>query len=88
MEPEVARYAPLTGAGLGLLLLKHSRDDERQADDLGLVVDAFYRRNPGLRDVECSFALDEIQNRPDYLRRRLDEVVELLQKERKRKEQR
>lgn len=35
-SPEAARYADLLQTGLGLLTLKFSRDDERQADELGL----------------------------------------------------
>jgi predicted Zn-dependent protease len=35
-SPEFARYAGVAQLGLGLLFLKYSRDDERQADDLGL----------------------------------------------------
>lgn len=34
--PELARTADLAQTGLGLLFLKYGRDDERQADDLGL----------------------------------------------------
>ncbi len=34
--PEVAQAGDLAQAGLGLLFLKYGRDDERQADDLGL----------------------------------------------------
>jgi predicted Zn-dependent protease len=34
--PEVARAGDLAQAGMGLLFLKYGRDDERQADDLGL----------------------------------------------------
>ncbi len=34
--PELQRYAGLGQAGLGLLFLKFGRDDEREADDLGL----------------------------------------------------
>lgn len=34
--PEVAQAADLATAGLGALFLKYGRDDERQADDLGL----------------------------------------------------
>lgn len=34
--PEVARAADLATVGLGALFLKYGRDDERQADDLGL----------------------------------------------------
>lgn len=34
--PEIARAADLAQTGLGLLFLKYGRDDERQADDLGL----------------------------------------------------
>lgn len=36
VEPEIARYADLAQTGLQLLFLKYSRDDERQADSLGL----------------------------------------------------
>lgn len=37
LEPELAReYGGLAQTGLGLLFLKFGRDDERQADDLGL----------------------------------------------------
>ncbi len=34
--PEVQQYADLVQTGLGLMTLKFSRDDERQADELGL----------------------------------------------------
>jgi predicted Zn-dependent protease len=36
LSPDLARYSNLASAGLNLLFLKYSRDDERQADDLGL----------------------------------------------------
>lgn len=36
LKPELQRYAELAGAGLGLLFLKFSRDDENQADELGV----------------------------------------------------
>ncbi len=36
VSPTFAEYAGIAGQGLGLLFLKFSRDDERQADDLGL----------------------------------------------------
>lgn len=36
VKPELARYADLAEQGLGLLFLKFSRNDERQADELGL----------------------------------------------------
>ncbi|HEY8518609.1 MAG TPA: M48 family metalloprotease [Gammaproteobacteria bacterium] len=35
VSPELARFGDLAGAGLNLLFLKHGRDDERQADELG-----------------------------------------------------
>jgi predicted Zn-dependent protease len=35
-SPEVERYAGAASAALGVLFLKYSRDDEQQADDLGL----------------------------------------------------
>jgi predicted Zn-dependent protease len=36
LKPELARYAGIASQGLGLLFLKYSRDDESQADQLGL----------------------------------------------------
>jgi predicted Zn-dependent protease len=36
LAPELRRYGQLASAGLGLLFLKFSRDDELQADELGL----------------------------------------------------
>jgi predicted Zn-dependent protease len=36
IDPEMARYVDLAETPLGLLFLKFGRDDERQADDLGL----------------------------------------------------
>lgn len=36
LKPELAQYANAASQGLGLLFLKFGRDDERQADDLGL----------------------------------------------------
>lgn len=36
IKPELARYAGIASQGLGLLFLKYSRDDESQADGLGL----------------------------------------------------
>lgn len=36
LRPELAGYADLAETALGVLFLKFSRDDERQADDLGL----------------------------------------------------
>ncbi len=36
VSPEVARFGDLAQTGLGILFLKYSRDDERQADELGL----------------------------------------------------
>lgn len=35
-KPELGRYAGLAQTGLGLMFLKYGRDDERQADTLGL----------------------------------------------------
>jgi predicted Zn-dependent protease len=35
LSPVIARYGQAAGAGLGLLFLKYSRDDETQADQLG-----------------------------------------------------
>jgi predicted Zn-dependent protease len=36
VSSEVGKYAGLANSALGILFLKYSRDDERQADDLGL----------------------------------------------------
>lgn len=36
VSSDVGRYAGLANSALGILFLKYSRDDERQADDLGL----------------------------------------------------
>ncbi|MFL6201322.1 MAG: M48 family metalloprotease [Thermoanaerobaculia bacterium] len=36
LKPELAQFGDLAQTGLGLLFLKYSRDDEREADDLGL----------------------------------------------------
>lgn len=36
LSPELQRFGGVAQAGLGLLFLKHGRDAERQADDLGL----------------------------------------------------
>ena len=36
LAPDLAPLAQAAGAGLGLLFLRYGRDDERQADDLGL----------------------------------------------------
>lgn len=36
VRPELANYANLAQTGLGLMFLKYGRDDEREADDLGL----------------------------------------------------
>ena len=36
LQPEIANYADLAQTGLSLLFLKYSRDDEREADTLGL----------------------------------------------------
>jgi predicted Zn-dependent protease len=44
LSPAIARYGEAAGAGLGLLFLKYSRDDETQADKLGFryALDANY----------------------------------------------
>lgn len=36
LQPELANYSELAQTGLGLMFLKYGRDDEREADDLGL----------------------------------------------------
>lgn len=53
-------------------LLYVNFDDERLSDlraaELGGLVDAFYRRAPAMRDVECTFVFDEIQVVPGWER--------------------
>lgn len=48
VSPEVAQYGQFAEMGVGLMFLKFSRDDERQADDLGLryMVTAGYDPRP------------------------------------------
>lgn len=48
LAPELSDFAGAASAGLGLLFLKFGRDDERQADDLGLayMVDAGFDPRP------------------------------------------
>lgn len=47
LKPEWQKYGQLAGAGLGLLFLKFSRDDEKQADDLGLRYMTRINKDPG-----------------------------------------
>ncbi len=54
-SPEAARYADLLQTGLGLLTLKFSRDDERQADELGLRY--MLRGNYDAREMPTVFAM-------------------------------
>lgn len=49
LEPRIQNYADLANTGLGLLFLKYSRDDEREADDLGLRY--VYRENYDPREM-------------------------------------
>ena len=53
LEPEVKKYGQLINTGLGLLFLKFSRDDEREADLLGLRY--MYRDNYDPREMDDIF---------------------------------
>lgn len=55
LRPELAGYADLAEAALGVLFLKFSRDDERQADDLGLRYLRRARYDP--REMASVFAM-------------------------------
>lgn len=72
LRPDLETVAEITGAGLGLLFLKYSRDDERQADDLGLryMVEAGYHPGQMARVFEMLEAVSggEGQDRgPEWL---------------------
>jgi len=54
ISEEFARYAGLAGAGLQVLFLKYSRDDERQADALGVDYSRLTGYNPA--DMAVTFA--------------------------------
>lgn len=61
LKPDLARYAGIASQGLGLLFLKYSRDDESQADQLGLR----YMRRGGFdahRMPEVFTLLDRVSN--------------------------
>jgi predicted Zn-dependent protease len=53
VKPELANYADLATQGLQLMFLKFSRDDERQADDLGLRY--MYQQNYDPREMPQVF---------------------------------
>ncbi|HEV8579231.1 MAG TPA: M48 family metalloprotease [Thermoanaerobaculia bacterium] len=53
VKPELANYGDLVNTGLQLMFLKFSRDDERQADDLGLRY--IYQRNYDPREMPQVF---------------------------------
>jgi len=55
VSPAIARYGQIASAGLGILFLKYSRDDERQSDELGLR----YMRRTGydLREADEVFTV-------------------------------
>ncbi len=46
LKPELQQYSQLAGLGLNLLFLKFSRDDERQADELGVRYMSKANENP------------------------------------------
>jgi len=54
VKPELARYGDLATQGLQLLFLKYSRDDERQADGLGLRY--MYQQNYDPREMPAVFS--------------------------------
>ncbi|MDZ4723604.1 MAG: M48 family metalloprotease [candidate division Zixibacteria bacterium] len=58
IEPGLQKYGQLASAGLGLLFLKYSRDDEKQADDLGLR----YMRRAGNDPREMVGVFDMLEN--------------------------
>ncbi len=53
VKPELANYSDLVNTGLQLMFLKFSRDDERQADDLGLHY--MYQQNYDPREMPQVF---------------------------------
>ena len=53
VKPELANYSNLAQQGLQILFLKYSRDDERQADDLGLRY--MYQQNYDPREMPQVF---------------------------------
>jgi predicted Zn-dependent protease len=53
VKPELANYSDLASTGLQLMFLKFSRDDERQADDLGLRY--MYQQNYDPREMPQVF---------------------------------
>jgi predicted Zn-dependent protease len=53
LKPELANYGDLAQAGLSLMFLKYGRDDEREADDLGLRY--MYRENYDPREMPGVF---------------------------------
>ncbi|MBD3401746.1 M48 family metalloprotease [candidate division GN15 bacterium] len=55
IEPDLQEYTGLIGAGMQLLFLKFSRDDERQADDLGLRYMVRARKDP--REMDDIFEM-------------------------------
>ena len=55
--PTVQELSPLIGTGLNLLFLKYSRDDEREADELGFE----YMREQGYRATEFADAFRTLQ---------------------------
>jgi predicted Zn-dependent protease len=55
--PTVQELSPLIGTGLNLLFLKYSRDDEREADELGFE----YVREQGYRVAEFADAFETLQ---------------------------
>ncbi len=71
IEPDIEKYGKLINTGLGLLFLKFSRDDEKQADDLGLRY--MYRDGYDPRQMDDIFVmLDRISQSsgsriPDWL---------------------
>jgi len=55
LAPDLAPLAEAAGAGLGLLFLRYGRDDERQADDLGLRY--MTRENYDPREMAATFEM-------------------------------
>jgi predicted Zn-dependent protease len=55
VSPTVAKYSDLAQQGLGLLFLKYSRDDERQADELGVQYATAAGYDP--REIPSTYAM-------------------------------
>ena len=69
VSPTVARYGQIASAGLGLLFLKYGRDDERQADDVFLVLDRQSQAAGGERVPTWLSTHPDPGNRAEWIQR-------------------